>query len=45
LANDLSLRYNAPVEITIEFERIEKDNIDRIITFPKNKALPITGSD
>jgi hypothetical protein len=45
LANELSLRYNAPVEITIEFERIEKEDADRIITFPKNKSLPIAGSD
>ena len=45
LAEELSSRYNAPIEITIEFEKIEKDTQDDVITFPPNKALPIVGPD
>jgi hypothetical protein len=45
LAEELSSRYNAPIEITIEFEKIEKDTQEKVITFPPNKALPIVGPD
>ena len=45
LAEELSSKYNAPIEITIEFEKIDKDNQEKLITFPANKALPIVGPD
>ncbi|MGD9673818.1 MAG: hypothetical protein AB7U98_10110 [Candidatus Nitrosocosmicus sp.] len=45
LAEELSLRYNAPIEMTIEFERIDKEQQDRLITLPAGKALPIVGPD
>ena len=45
LAEELSSKYNAPIEMTIEFEKIEKDTHEKVITFPPNKALPIVGPD
>jgi len=46
LANELSLRFNAPVEITIEFEKVTKEDIDQeLFKLPSSKALPITGVD
>ncbi|MDQ3847928.1 MAG: hypothetical protein M3261_03115 [Thermoproteota archaeon] len=46
LANELSLRFNAPVEITIEFEKVTKEEVDQeIFKLPSSKALPITGPD
>ena len=45
LAEELSSKYNAPIEITIEFEKIEKDKLEKYITLPLNKALPIAGPD
>jgi hypothetical protein len=46
LANELSLRFNAPVEITIEFEKMSKEQIDQeSFKLPSSKALPITGPD
>ena len=46
LANELSLRFNAPVELTIEFEKMTKEDIDQeSFKLPSSKALPITGPD
>jgi hypothetical protein len=46
LANDLSLRFNIPVEITIEFEKItQQEQEQNILNLPSNKALPIVGPD
>jgi hypothetical protein len=45
LAEQLSSRYNAPIEMTLEFERIDKDQQEKIITLPAVKALPIVGPD
>jgi hypothetical protein len=45
LAEELSSKYNAPIEITIEFEKIEKETQDQVITLPQNKGLPIVGPD
>ena len=45
LAEELSLKYNAPIEMTLEFERIDKDQQEKIITLPSSKALPIVGPD
>ncbi|HEY1248748.1 MAG TPA: hypothetical protein VGE97_07165 [Nitrososphaera sp.] len=46
LANELSIKFSAPVEITIEFEKIDKDDIDReSFKLPSSKALTIPGPD
>ncbi len=46
LANELSLKFNAPVELTIEFEKVPKEEIDQeSFKLPSSKALPITGPD
>jgi hypothetical protein len=46
LANELSLRFSAPVELTIECEKVSKEEIDQeSFKLPSSKALPITGSD
>jgi hypothetical protein len=46
LANDLSLQFNFPVEITIELEKVLNDEItDNKFNFPPKKALPIVGID
>jgi hypothetical protein len=44
LANDISERFNGPVEITIEFEEISKDDREgNIINLPPSKLLEIPG--
>lgn len=45
LAQELSLRYNAPIEMTIEFEKIDKETQNKVIGLPEKKALPIAGPD
>jgi hypothetical protein len=46
LANELSLKFNAPVEITIEFEKvIQKEQEQNTFNLPVAKALPIVGPD
>ena len=46
LANDLSLKFNVPVEITIELEKISDEEItENNFNFPAKKALPIVGTD
>lgn len=46
LGNELSLRFNAPVELTIEFEKVSKEEVDQeSFKLPSSKALPITGTD
>jgi hypothetical protein len=46
LANELSLRFNVPVEITIEFEKItQQEQEGNILNLPSGKALPIVGPD
>jgi hypothetical protein len=46
LANELSLMFNVPVEITIEFEKItQQEQEQNILNLPPNKALPIVGPD
>jgi hypothetical protein len=46
LANELSLKFNAPVEISIEFEKvIEKEREQNTFNLPPSKALPIVGPD
>jgi hypothetical protein len=46
LANELSIKFNAPVEITIEFEKvIEQEREQNTFNLPPGKALPIVGPD
>lgn len=46
LANDLSLKFTAPVEITIELEKVSDEEITaNKFNFPPKKALPIVGKD
>ena len=46
LANEISLKFSIPVEITLEFEKITKEEIDNNrFNFPSKKALPIVGID
>ncbi|HEV8386726.1 MAG TPA: hypothetical protein VGQ03_03805 [Nitrososphaera sp.] len=46
LANELSLKFNAPVELTVEFEKMTKEEVDgEAFKLPAAKALPITGPD
>ena len=46
LANDLSLKFNVPVEITIELEKISDEEItENNFNFPAKKVLPIVGTD
>jgi hypothetical protein len=45
-ANELSLKYNAPVELTIEFEKMTKEQVDtEEWKLPASKALPVPGPD
>lgn len=46
LANELSLKFNVPVELTIEFEKMTKDELEQeMFRLPASKALPIAGPD
>ncbi|TLX99357.1 MAG: hypothetical protein E6K92_10340 [Thaumarchaeota archaeon] len=46
LANELSLKFNAPVELTLEFEKATKEEVEQeSFKLPASKALPITGPD
>jgi hypothetical protein len=46
LANQLSLKFNCPAEISIEFERItEEEKVQQSVSLPSSKALPIVGPD
>jgi hypothetical protein len=46
LANELSLKFNAPVELTIEFEKMTKEQVDtEEWKLPASKALPVPGPD
>ena len=46
LANEISLKFSIPVEITLEFEKVTKEEVDdNSFNFPQKKALPIVGSD
>lgn len=46
LANELSLKFNAPVELTVEFEKATKEDVDNEAwKLPASKSLPITGPD
>ena len=46
LAEELSSKFNAPVEITIEFEKVTKQEQEKnMFNFPSAKALPIDGAD
>jgi hypothetical protein len=46
LANEISLKFSIPVEITLEFEKVTKEEVDdNSFNFPQKKALPIVGID
>jgi len=46
LAQEISLKFNASIEITIEFEKVTKEEQDQnTFNLPSNKMLPIVGSD
>jgi hypothetical protein len=46
LANELSLQFNAQVELTIEFEKVTKEEQEQnAFNLPSNKVLPIVGTD
>ncbi len=46
LANELSLKFNAPVEVTVELEKATKEEIEgESFKLPAGKALPIVGPD
>ncbi len=46
LANEISLKFSIPVEITLEFEKVTKEEVDNnSFNFPSKKALPIVGID
>lgn len=46
LANQLSLKFNSPAEISIEFERItEEEKMQESLSLPASKELPIVGPD
>lgn len=46
LANELSLQFNAQVELTIEFEKVTKEEQEQnAFNLPSNKVLPIVSTD
>lgn len=46
LANEISLKFNGPVELTIEFEKVTQEEQDKNeFNLPPKKALPIVGPD
>ncbi|HYY86371.1 MAG TPA: hypothetical protein VE594_04630 [Nitrososphaeraceae archaeon] len=46
LANELSLKFSVPVEITIELEKVtDKEQQESSFNLPSSKALPIVGPD
>jgi len=46
LAKEISMKFNAPTEITIEFEKVtQQEQEQNEFKLPPKKALPITGID
>lgn len=46
LANEISLKFNAPVELTVEFEKATKEEVEQeTFKLPAAKSLPIVGPD
>ena len=46
LANEISVKFNGPVELTIEFEKVTAEEQEKnLFNLPANKALPIVGPD
>lgn len=46
LADEISMKFHAPIEITIEFEKVTREEQDQnTFNLPPSKALPIAGSD
>jgi hypothetical protein len=46
LANEISSKFNGPIEITLEFEKVTQEEQEKnSFNFPADKALPIAGSE
>ena len=46
LANEISSKFNGPIEITLEFENVTQEEQEQnAFNFPSGKALPIAGSE
>jgi len=46
LANEISSKFNGPIEITLEFEKVTQEEQEQnAFNFPAGKALPIAGSE
>lgn len=46
LAQEISLKFKVPIEITIEFEKVTREEQDQnLFNLPSSKALPIAGLD
>ena len=46
LANEISIKFNGPIEITLEFEKVTPEEQEKnAFNFPSGKALPIAGTD
>ena len=46
LAKEISDKFNGPIEITVEFEKVTAEEQEQnAFNFPSGKALPIAGSD
>lgn len=46
LANEISTKFNGPIEITLEFEKVTQEEQEQnTFNFPAGKALPIAGSE
>ncbi|MGB8573802.1 MAG: hypothetical protein WCD19_05030 [Nitrososphaeraceae archaeon] len=46
LANEISTKFNGPIEITLEFEKVTPEEQEQNkFNFPSEKLLPIAGSD
>jgi hypothetical protein len=46
LANEISTKFNGPIEITLEFEKVTQEEQEQnTFNFPAGKVLPIAGSE
>ena len=46
MANEISTKFNGPIEITLEFEKVTPEEQEQNkFNFPSEKLLPIAGSD
>jgi hypothetical protein len=46
LAKEISTKFSAPAEVTIEFEKVtQQEQEENVFNMPPKKALPIAGID